>query len=197
MAVFDVNTGELIKEIASDLKAQGIKMPGWATFAKTGSHKERAPDNPEWFLDRMASILYRIYKDGPVGTEALRAYYGGKKRRGTKRPHKRKASGKIIRVCLQTLEKQGLIKKSKKGRLITGKGQSYLNRHAKKTKQATKAGTQEARPKKHEEKTADEKKVEEELKKQEMAEKQKEKAKEEEKKREKKKEEQKQKREES
>jgi hypothetical protein len=79
----------------------------------------------------MASILYRIYKEGPLGTGSLRTYYGGKKRRGTKRPEFRKSSGKIIRVCLQGLEKQGLVKKAKKGRVVTAKGQAYLNQMAK------------------------------------------------------------------
>ena len=195
MSVFDVPAGALIKAIATDLKKQGIEQPAWTSFVKTGTHKERAPDSPDWFYERMASILYRIFKDGPVGTGSLRSYYGGKKRRGVKKSHFRKASGKVIRVCLQLLEKQGLIKKDKKGRVITGKGQSYLNTKAKEAtviaKQMVKE-KQKPKEEKHAEKTAEEKKVAEELKKQEQAVKDKEKAKEEAKKKDKKKEEKKQ-----
>ena len=192
MSIFDTPASTLIKVMAKDLKKQDIEQPAWTTFVKTGTHKERTPDNPEWFYERMASILYRIYKDGPVGTESLRTYYGGKKRRGVKKPHFKKAGGKIIRLCLQVLEKQGLVKKGKKGRTITGKGQSYLNTKAKEAKSLEKQTKKETHKTKHEEKTEEEKKVEEELKKQEQAVKDKEKAKEETRKKENKKEEKKQ-----
>ncbi len=196
MGVFDVSASALIKVVAADLKKQGLKQPEWVMFVKTGSHRERAPDSPEWFYERAASVLYRIYKEGPLGTGSLRSYYGGKKRRGVKKAHFRKAGGKIIRVCLQELEKQGLIKKDKKGRSITGKGQSYLNKLAKETiaftkQDETKKIAAKAEKEKHSEKTEEEKKVEEELKKQEQVGKNKEKAKEEAKKKEKKKEEKK------
>ncbi len=133
MGVFDVPAGLLIEEIAKDFKAQGIKQPLWAKFVKTGMSKERVPDNREWFYSRMGSILYRIMKDGPVGTGGLRTYYGGRKNRGCKKEHFYKAGGKIIRVCLQNLEKQGLIEKHKKGRVVSAKGQSYLAKKAKET----------------------------------------------------------------
>jgi len=197
MSVFDVSAAALIREVATDLRRQGVEQPEWAVFVKTGSHRERAPDSEDWFFDRMASILYRVYKQGPLGTESLRTYYGGKKRRGVKKPHFKKAGGKIVRVCLQKLEKQGLIKKSKKGRVITGKGQAYLNgkakeagQHAKKVAEE-KIKAKEEKKKHEEEKTGEEKKVEEELKKREQEVKAKEKAREEEKKKEKRKEEKK------
>lgn len=197
MGVFDVPASALIKVVAANLKKQGLKQPDWIMFVKTGSHRERAPDSPEWFYERAASILYRIYKEGPLGTGSLRSYYGGKKRRGVKKAHFQRAGGKIIRVCLQELEKQGLIKKDKKGRIITGKGQSYLNKLAKETSAFTKQDdakkiAAKIEKEKHSEKTDEEKKVAEELKKQEQIRKDKEKTKEEAKKKEKKKEEKKQ-----
>ncbi len=191
MGVFDVPAASLIKAVADDLKKQGFSKPAWSEFVKTGAHRERGPDNPNWFFERSASVLYRIYKQGPLGTESLRTYYGGKRRRGVKKPHFRKASGKILRLCLQQLEKQGLVKKSKKGRVITAKGQGYLNSKAKEAKEAGKKAVKEKKAEKHEEKTAEEKKVEAELKKQEQAARGKEKAAEEEKKKEKKAEEKK------
>lgn len=191
MGIFDVPAGALIKAVAADLRKQGVKQPEWTVFVKSGPHKERAPDSPEWFFERMASILYRIYKKGPLGTESLRSYYGGKKRRGVKKPHFKKAGGKIVRTCLQILEKQGFIKKAKKGREITGKGQAFLNQKAKDALILIKQEKPVKKEEKKEEKTEEEKKVAEELRKQEQAVKEKEKAKEEEKKREEKKKEKK------
>jgi len=138
VSVYDVHAELLINEIAKDLKEKfKVERPAFATFAKTGVSKERAPQNPEWYYIRMASILRRVYVDGPVGVESLRTYYGGRKARGSK-PHEfRKASGKIIRKCLQELEKLGFVEKdkNKEGRKIAGKGEKFLNEKAKHTAQ--------------------------------------------------------------
>ena len=135
MAVFDVDTTLLIEEISKDLSKE-LQQPVFVDFVKTGTSRERAPQNRDWWFTRAASIFYRIYKEGPLGTGSLRTYYGGKKNRGV-RPHKFfKAGGKVIRTCLQELEKAGYIKKTEKGngRKISPKGQSYLNKKAKEVK---------------------------------------------------------------
>ncbi len=131
MGIYDVPATELIEAIAQDLKTQGIEEPAWTEFVKSGSHRERAPQRRDWFYVRMASILYRAYKDGTIGTNRLRTYYGGKRNRGVKPHHFSKASGKVIRTCLQELEKKGLLKKEKAGRALSGKGQSFLIAKAK------------------------------------------------------------------
>lgn len=105
--------------------------PAWTSYVKTGAHAERAPEREDWFFVRMGSLLYRVYKELPLGVGSLRTYYGGKKNRGVKKEKFRKASGKVIRTALQELEKLGFVKKEKTGRIITPKGQSYLNRKAK------------------------------------------------------------------
>jgi len=130
--VKDVDAHSLILEISKDLKEnQGVKMPEFAVFVKTGSHNERAPDNKDWWFIRMASILRRVYTSGTVTVKKLRSYYGGKKRRGVRPSVFRKAGGKIIRVCLQDLEKLGYVKQTEmKGRQITTKGQAYLDKMA-------------------------------------------------------------------
>ena len=49
---------------------------------------------------------------------------------GHKPAHHRPAGGKFIRLMLQQLEKEGLVKKvetPKKGRVITPKGQKFLD----------------------------------------------------------------------
>lgn len=125
MGIFDVPASMLIEEVAKDLK-QKIQQPEFIMFVKSGAHTERAPNNPDWFYMRNASILYQIYKHGSTGTGHLRNYYGGRKNRGVKPERKRKASGKIIRVCLQSLEKQGLLKQEKKGRSVSSQGEKLL-----------------------------------------------------------------------
>lgn len=141
--IFDVQAGELINEVAKGFK-QRLKAPSFVPFVKTGAQAERAPQNPDWWFVRTASVLYRVYVDGPVGTESLRTYYGGKKRRKRKPPEFRKASGKIVRTCLQALEKEGLLKKAKKGRLVTADGEKLLAAAAKEV--ASKVKQKEAEP---------------------------------------------------
>lgn len=130
VTIYDVPANELIKEIAIEFKAK-FQKPEWVDFVKTGSHRERAPQDVDWYYMRLASVLYRVYKDGPTGTEGLRTYYGGRKARGVKPHIFRKASGKVIRCCLQVLEKDGMIKKLKKGRIVSPKGEAYLTKKAK------------------------------------------------------------------
>ncbi len=96
---------------------------------KTGAHKERAPDSPDWWYVRCASVLRKIYLKGPIGTERLRIEYGGRKRRGA-RPNKfHKGSGAIVRTVLQQLERAGFVKKrGNKGREMTDIGRSYMDK---------------------------------------------------------------------
>ena len=132
MKAFDVPPGKLVQATAQEFEKMNIEMPDWALFVKTGTSRERAPENKNWWNYRMGSVLYRIYKTGPVGTQRLRTYYGGKKNRGVK-PHAFfKASGKIIRTILQQMEKSDLIKYQKtgvhKGRVLMPKGRSLLDK---------------------------------------------------------------------
>ncbi|HZX19736.1 MAG TPA: 30S ribosomal protein S19e [archaeon] len=130
MGIYDVPADRLIEAVANELKTK-IQQPEFTKYIKTGAHRERAPQRSDWFFMRNASILYQLYRHGATGTGSLRTYYGGRRNRGVKPEHKKKASGKIIRVCLQNLEKQGLLKKDKKGRAVTGKGEKLLYAKAK------------------------------------------------------------------
>lgn len=134
----DVKPQELAKEVAEALKDK-ITPPKWATFVKTGSHKERPPLEKDWWYIRAASVLRTIYRNGPVGVSKLRSKYGGAKNRGVK-PHLfTKASGSILRKILQQLETAGLLAKVKegvhKGRVITPAGVSLLAKAATRVKQ--------------------------------------------------------------
>ncbi len=134
MAVYDIKPAELIKRAAVELKAI-IVSPEWTKFVKTGVHKERPPVDRSWYFTRAASVLRKIYLKGPIGVNKLRVQYGGKKNRGYKPEHFYPGSGKIIRTILQQLEKEGLIKQtqkdSHKGRIVTPKGKSFLDKLAK------------------------------------------------------------------
>ena len=130
-----VNPNELIDKAAEELKKQKLVEPTeWSKFVKTGHSKQRLPDNDDWWFYRSAAILRSIAKLGPVGTQKLRTKYGSKKNRGHKPEKFFEASGSIIRKILQQLEKSELIKQTKigvrKGRVLTPKGNSLLNKIA-------------------------------------------------------------------
>jgi len=126
-----VPADKLIMELAEYLKNNypQIKPPEWAQYVKTGVHRERVPDNPDWWYIRAAAILRKVYIYGNIGVERLRVKFGGRKQNGTKKCHFRKGGGKIIREILQQLEEAKLVKKSEKGgRTLTPEGTSLLYR---------------------------------------------------------------------
>ena len=133
--MYDADPQELIEKAADELKKiPEIKAPAWAPFVKTGMHKERPPANDNWWYLRTASLLRTIYRLGPIGVSKLRTKYGGKKNRGVKKEHFYKGSGSILRKALQQLEKAGFAKFADKdlhkGRVITPKGKSFLDKIA-------------------------------------------------------------------
>jgi len=132
--IYDVDTNKLIEKTALELKAL-IKAPEWSLFVKTGTSKERPPVDRDWWYHRAASILRAVYIKGPIGTSKLRIKYGSRKNRGVKPEKFYPGSGKIIRVILQQLEKIEFIQQSekskRKGRIITKKGKSFLDKIAK------------------------------------------------------------------
>jgi len=126
--VRDVSAAKLVGKAKEKLKAvEGIKPPVWMSFAKSGSHAHRPPEQPDFWYIRTASVLRRIYLDGPVGTSRLRTYYGGRKRRGYKPAHFKRSSGNIVRKILQQLETASFIAKTPRGRKVTPKGQKFLD----------------------------------------------------------------------
>ena len=131
--IFDVNPNDMIEELARELKGL-IKAPEWATFVKTGRHKERPPERDDWWFVRAAAVLRTVEKMGPIGTSKLRTKYGGKKNRGHKTEHTYKGSGSVLRKILQELDQAGLTRQAEvgvhKGRVVTPKGQALLDRAA-------------------------------------------------------------------
>ena len=129
--VFDVPADLLIEKVAEEFKNNDkINSPAWSNFVKTGVHKERKPENADWWYVRCASIIRRVYMDGPVGVMSLRTFYGGKKDRGVTPEVFRKGSGAIIRNALHQLEDAGLVEKVEGGRVVSPKGRSFLDKTA-------------------------------------------------------------------
>jgi small subunit ribosomal protein S19e len=127
---YDVPANVLINRLSGYMKEniREIQPADWAGFVKTGSHVERMPQNPDWWYVRSASVLRKLYMNGPVGVSRLRKEYGGRKRRGVRPAHFAKAGGNILRSILQQLEQAGLAQKDgTKGRVVSGKGRSLLD----------------------------------------------------------------------
>ena len=146
--LYDVPPGKLVEKVAEELKKnKAIRMPKWAAEVKKGANKELPPQDDDWWWLRSASVLRQIYLHGPVGVSRLRTYYGSRVRRGAKPERFRAASGKIIRTVLSQLEQAGFVikpeqgknkngrtgqkgRKGRKGRVISPKGQSFLDNTA-------------------------------------------------------------------
>ena len=128
--VYDVPADDLINRVAEYLKENKVELtpPSWSAFVKTGAHVERLPQTSDWWYTRSASILRKIYLEGPVGIGRLKKEYGGRLGKGTIGEHKMSGGGGIIRDALQQLEKAGLIKTvEKRGRVMTAGGLTLLD----------------------------------------------------------------------
>ena len=129
---FDVPATALIHATAKSLhEVKEIVAPEWAPFVKTGIHTEKPPVQADWWHTRVAAVLRKVYTEGPIGTETLRAHFGGYRDRGN-RPNKAvKGSGSIAREALQQLEAAGLVQTVQaQGRIVTGKGRSLVDNAA-------------------------------------------------------------------
>jgi small subunit ribosomal protein S19e len=127
---YDVPAPALVEKLAKYLKDNVDQMvpPEWTPMAKTSSHTELPPQDPNWWYTRAASLLRKIYLYGPIGTQHLRSYYGGRKRRGVRPAHVRIGGGGNIRKIMQQLESAGLVEKDKnRGRILSPEGRRLLD----------------------------------------------------------------------
>jgi len=132
MGIHDVNATTLILSAAEELKKiSDIKPLAWAPFAKTGVSRERSPIQLDWWYIRAAAIMRKLFIIGSIGTEKLRVKFGGRKNRGVKPDRFMPCGGNHLRKILQQLEKAGFAKQvqkgAHKGRVLTPKGQSFLD----------------------------------------------------------------------
>ena len=135
--VYDVPATPLIQQVAAKLKGENaIQPPQWAPFVTTGIHAEKPPVEADWWHTRAAAVLRKVYVMGPIGTERLRAEFGGSRDRGSKPNRAKAGSGSIVRECLQQLEKAGFVENVKgEGRRVSAKGRSLLDNSAHEVRQ--------------------------------------------------------------
>ncbi len=130
---YDVPAQVFIERLAKYLRENvgEVSPPAWAATAKTSSHKQYPPQQPDWWYRRCASLLRKLYIHGAIGTSRLQVEYGGRKRKGRRIEHLRAGGGSAIREPLQQLEKAGFVtREEKKGRKLSREGTSLLNRIA-------------------------------------------------------------------
>ena len=127
--IFDVPPQQMIDLAAKKLQGYNeIVPPDWADQVKTGVHTETQPTQENWWYIRTAAVLRKIYVYGPIGTERLSGQFGGSKDRRAKPYKAAKGSRAIIRNALKQLETAGLVQADKnRGRVVTSKGQSFLD----------------------------------------------------------------------
>lgn len=127
----DVDANALIGNVAEKLKGMKLEKPKLIDIVKSGAHAERPPEDENFWYIRCASILRQTYARNEVGVNRLRRHYGGRKSRGVKPEKHYPAGGGVIRKALQQLEKAGLLKREKTGRILTAEGRKLLDRAAK------------------------------------------------------------------
>ncbi len=127
--VYDVPPGLLIERLKDQLEKDAkIKPPEWAKFARTGVHTEKAPVQRDWWFRRVASVLRKVYLNGPIGSARLAAEFGGRRDDGSAPYHPRRGSRSVAREAMQQLESLGYLSKAeKKGRTITPAGRKLLD----------------------------------------------------------------------
>ncbi len=127
---YDVPADLLISRVADQLKADGkISPPDWSRYVKTGVHKEKSPVDPDWWFQRAAAVLRKVYIKGPIGSSRLAGEFGGRRDRGSKPYRARKGSRSIARHSLKQLESAGYLETlNKRGRVVSPTGRSMLDK---------------------------------------------------------------------
>ncbi|EDW83063.1 uncharacterized protein Dwil_GK22513 [Drosophila willistoni] len=130
--VKDVDQAVVTNAVAAYLKKKGkLCVPDQMEYIKTAKFKEIAPENPDWFYIRCASIMRHLYHRSPVGVAALTKVYGGRKRNGVQPSKYCRASDGCIRKALQALEKIRLVERHPDGgRKLSAIGQRDMDRIA-------------------------------------------------------------------
>jgi small subunit ribosomal protein S19e len=136
--VYLVPAERFIKALAEELKkdySNSVRPQPWAAFVKTGVQKSNSPSQSDWWFTRSASVLRKLYVHGSIGVSRLRSEYGGSQHATAFPDHAKKGGGSIVRKILQQLEGAGLVGKNEsKGRVLTAKGSSLLDKVAHKVR---------------------------------------------------------------
>lgn len=125
----EVPGDRLVEETKEEVEElDGVEPPEWAEFGRTGRNRELPPEEDGWWYTRTASLLRKVYVNGPIGVARLRKEYGGRDSKGVAPSHHENGSGNVIRTALQQLEDEGLVEqKGGEGRVVTAEGQRFLD----------------------------------------------------------------------
>ena len=129
VTVKDVAAHDFVIAYAAHLKRIGkIEVPKWADLVKTGTAKELAPYDPDWYYIRAAAIVRKIYLREGTGVGSLRKRFGGNYRRGSAPDKHQDAAGGLIRTICLNLDKLNITEATGKGgRKVSRTGQQALD----------------------------------------------------------------------
>lgn len=130
--VRDVDAAKFVKAYAAHLKRGGkLAVPSWVDIVKTGTHKELAPYDHDWFFTRCAAVARHLYMRPGSGVGGLARAFGGRKNRGVRPSKQSDASTSVLRKAIQALEKLNVVEHDGNGgRRISSAGQRDLDRVA-------------------------------------------------------------------
>ncbi|MCP2507415.1 MAG: 30S ribosomal protein S19e [Candidatus Thalassarchaeaceae archaeon] len=131
----DIPADMLIEALVEHISTiETIVAPEWASFVKTGTHRERPPNQDNWWSIRAAAILRKVAFKGPIGANHISQEFGGPRDRGVKPNRAAAGSRNIARTILQQLTDAGMIKSSfnasgsvNYGKILTPAGHKLIN----------------------------------------------------------------------
>ena len=131
----DIPADILIDGLVEKLSTiDSIVEPEWAAFVKTGTHRERPPNQDNWWTIRSAAILRKVAFKGPIGTNHMAQEFGGPRDRGVKPNRAAAGSRNIARTILHQLSESGLITSEfnpagtvNLGKVLTPEGHKLIN----------------------------------------------------------------------
>ncbi|XP_058185557.1 uncharacterized protein LOC131302773 [Rhododendron vialii] len=90
------------------LKRSGkMELPHWTDIVKTGTFKELAPYDPDWYYIRAASMARKIYLRQGLGVGSFQRIYGERKRNGSLHLISAKAVGLLLVTSFNNCKRMG------------------------------------------------------------------------------------------
>ena len=120
----DVSAYKWIRAMAAHLKQSGkLFVPNCTELMKQSHGNQRAPENPDWYFYRAASVLRHVYIHPGTGYGGLGKAFAIKKNNGSRPEKTVKATRGLLHWVCRSLEGLKLIAKGKaKGRVLTREG---------------------------------------------------------------------------
>ncbi|XP_067934965.1 small ribosomal subunit protein eS19-like [Watersipora subatra] len=130
--VKDVDQQKFVVALAAFFKKSGKMKPmNNSDIIKLAHFKQMAPNDPDWFYVRAASIARHLYMRAPCGVGGFTKIYGGSKNRGTRPSLYCRGSGNVARKILQQLEGLKMVEQHEDGgRRLSSTGRRDLDRIA-------------------------------------------------------------------